>query len=79
MITINGAPARWGTCDACRFAGWLRKKAMLKPGELNAITGDTSDALPILDLCVTCYSTPAGVLSDNATHQRLPDQEYLVK
>lgn len=67
---------RIGKCRACGFYGVLLRKPYVSRGDLNSITGDTSDTLPVLDLCLTCYETPAGFDSENTEHQRLPEAEY---
>ena len=50
-----------------------------RPNDLNTMTGDYSESVPKLLVCVTCLETPAGIKSDNLEHRRLPDEEYLVK
>jgi len=67
---------RIGKCMNCLFRGLLRPRVMIRKIDLNAITGDTSESAPTLDVCVTCFETPAGCVSGNASHQRLPASEY---
>lgn len=67
---------RIGKCQACLFMGVLLRKPFLSPDDLNSISGDVSDALPVLDLCLTCFGTPMGFYSENRLHLRLPEAEY---
>lgn len=69
---------RRGPCDNCKMRGILFRKAFVQPMtsfELPA-ESDLSAELPILDLCITCFETPQGIVSDNLKHQRLPEDEY---
>jgi hypothetical protein len=57
----------------CQFYGLLRPKTMARKVDLDSITGNISGNLPLLNVCITCYDTPSGCESENATHQKLID------
>ena len=68
-VLVGGQATRIGECEGCSFTGLLRKKPVLPP--LNLLTPmeyDPEAELPILNLCVTCFETPTGCVSDNARH-----------
>lgn len=66
-----------GRCQVCGFMGFLFVKPLVGGDCCDAISGETADSVPILAMCVTCYGTPAGCVSENVKHQRLPEEEYL--
>lgn len=70
MARTNLQGYKVGKCMNCTFHGLLRPKAMIRRGNLNAITGDTSETVPTLNVCVTCFETSAGCDSVNVTHKR---------
>ena len=74
VITINGEKVKWGVCQNCTLSGFVRKKYVVGPGAVNANTD-----VPEISVCVTCYDAPTGILSDNQTHKRLAEKEYLDK
>jgi len=65
-----------GICRNCNFRGVLERKAMATGADMNAVTGETAEALPYIPVCVTCFKTPTGCVSDNLNHKRLPAEEY---
>lgn len=71
-------PLKAYKCTNCLMMGFLRPKTMIRPGvEIDTMTGDYGTT-PTLNVCITCYDTPSGIVSDNASHKRLADAEYQV-
>jgi hypothetical protein len=71
---------KWGYCELCGFRAVLTLKDKTMPGELEKMTFDASVTAHIKNMkcCLTCAATPDGVKSDNQTHKRLPESEYLL-
>jgi len=68
-----------GLCENCGFKALLYVQAMMiRPSELDILPDDDNmgKPLPNLNVCPTCYETPAGIVSENLRHKRLPDEEY---
>lgn len=63
---------RIARCQNCHLWGVLQIKAMIRPQDLNTMTGEHTDAVPELWVCVTCFETPAGIESENIGHVKLP-------
>jgi len=68
-------------CENCGFKALLYLKTMVRQSDLNILPDDDNMGKPLekLKVCPTCVETPAGCISENLRHQRLPDSEYLVK
>lgn len=66
-----------GRCQNCGMAGLLRDKPMMPERDALDSGDSTLEKLPILAVCVTCFNTPMGCVSENVKHKRLPEQEYL--
>lgn len=65
VVTIDGVMTRIGDCHVCQMMGLLRKKPVVPKNSLVESQFDTADDLVILDVCMTCFDTPAGCLSEN--------------
>jgi hypothetical protein len=69
VVIIDGIMTRIGDCAGCGMAGLLRKKPMIPPTNWETsetdYSEDTQSHIEILDLCITCFNTPAGCLSEN--------------
>ncbi len=67
-----------GRCDRCKMAGLLQQKVEISAVDMDAMTSNIPESVPVLALCLECYNTPAGFPSKNEEHKRLPEAEYLI-
>lgn len=60
------------------MVGVISRKQIVSPIKPeDSLSNDaTADDMPLLNVCVTCFHTPAGCASENLTHKRLPEHEY---
>ena len=69
MMVLDGQPAKISKCENCTFKGVLRLKTMVRPQDLDSITGTVSNEAPTLWVCVTCFDTPIGCVSENVRRE----------
>lgn len=60
-------------CQLCNMLGLLSPKSCIVR---DASGQGYEEFTKTLWVCPTCYDTPAGVISENVKHRRLPDAEY---
>lgn len=64
---------RTGNCQQCGFAGVLKHKAVIPKASTIEIEKDLADPSKPLDdllVCVTCFETPAGCVSENVSYRK---------
>lgn len=68
-----------GQCENCGFKGLLRRVSFVPKSELDVLTAGEPIYSREADICIECAETPTGCVSENSSHKRLPDAEYVVK
>lgn len=64
-----------GPCQNCKMRGILYRKPFVKTRML--VDEPVAENLPVMTLCISCFETPAGMVSENLRHERLPAEGYL--
>jgi len=65
VITIGGEVMKVGVCEGCKMRGLLRERPVVPPANIVAALTYLDDPLATLMLCITCFETPAGCVSEN--------------
>ena len=72
--------ASFRKCELCGFLGIPYKRMLPIDNSKVTLKPASSDGNEIelkkAHICLTCFETPMGVLSDNQTHKRLDQREY---
>jgi hypothetical protein len=66
VMTIDGQRFKVDRCDDCKLRGLLRRKPVRFPYSAldTTIPIDSLETFHV-NLCITCFETPAGIESEN--------------
>lgn len=78
QLMHNGLRYVVAKCQVCTFKGLLLYKQTIPRIDISQMTYDAGAEAKerVQHLCITCFETPIGCVSENARHKRLPEAEY---